>query len=189
MSLKVKLVSAIASFCLVLALVIGSVWALTTGSITIGGTVSFQAVNVYCDVSGDVENSGKVVTFSTLKWSAGSQPLEEELNTWKGRSLEFNKQGEAFTYTITIKNRSDERIIKVNLKDVATDVDSQITKSITFDGETYDAKLAEEVEIPVSATKSFVITFAIEGSLDNTISNIPYSYKLTLTDENYDPEG
>ena len=185
MGLKAKLVSTIASFCLVMALVIASVWATSSGSISIGGNVSFQAVDVYCDVSGKVENSGRNIAFSTLSWSAGVEPDESDLNTWKGRSLEFNKQGEAFTYTITITNKSDERIIKVALSDVATQASEQISQSISFDGQPYDAKLSEEVEVPISGTKSFVITFAFEGDLDASVSNIPYSYKLILTDENY----
>ena len=91
MSLKAKLIATIASVGLVVGIIITSVWAVAVGSITIGGTVSFQAVDIYCDVSGRVENSAKPQTLETLSWSAGTSPLDDAIATWKGHSLEFKE--------------------------------------------------------------------------------------------------
>lgn len=187
MTLKAKLIATIASVCLVVGIIITSVWAVSVGTITIGGTVSFQAVDIFCDVSGQIENSANAQTFETLSWSAGNKPSDEQIASWKGRSLEFNESAEPITFTITITNKSQERFISVTLKDKTKSASNKIEKSVTFDGEDFDTDAQQPTIVKVDAgqTKSFVITFTFVGSHDETVKDVPYLYELSLIDENF----
>lgn len=186
MTLKAKLVATIASICLVIGIIIASVWAVTVGSVTIGGTVSFQAVDIYCDVTGKIENTLTPQTFQPLSWSAGDAPSDEDVASWKGRSLEFDDNATPIKFTISIKNNSPERVVRVTLKDQTRSASTKIEKEVAFDGQAYDTSVAGEVEIPVGEIKEFVIAFTFSGSHDETVKDVPYLYELTLLDENYD---
>ncbi len=50
MSLKAKLISTISAFVLILTIVIVAVWAATQANVSLGGTINFQATNVYAKV-------------------------------------------------------------------------------------------------------------------------------------------
>ena len=52
MSLKMKLVSTVSAFMLVLGLLIMGVFAGPTAKINLGGSISFKATDVYADVFG-----------------------------------------------------------------------------------------------------------------------------------------
>lgn len=51
MSLKTKLISSISAFVLVLALLVVGVFALPQETFTLGGTINFQAKNVYAEIT------------------------------------------------------------------------------------------------------------------------------------------
>lgn len=182
MALKTKLITAIISFCLVLALISVGVWAVQSASVTLGGSVTFTATDVYCDVTGQIENmDGSAPTLSKLSWANGVKPNDASFATWQSNPLAFDKNGTAITFTITIKNNSSERYIKASFTDTAVATNG-LGKAIMFDGTAYTS--GSEVQIPVNQAKSFVITFSLTNGLDNSITDAPYSYSMSLVDEN-----
>ena len=54
MRLKAKLISTISAFVLILTIVIVGVWAATQANIAMGGTINFQATNVYAKISATI---------------------------------------------------------------------------------------------------------------------------------------
>ena len=184
MSLKAKIISAVVAIVFVVALIGVGVWAAETASVTLGGSVSFSATNVYCDISGEITNlKGEAPVLDTLKFDASSTegPTEGDVSTWAGNALNFKKSGQAVVYTITIKNNSTTNVIKVQLEDTAA-ATAGLTKTIAFDSNEYDS--GDLVEIPANTTKSFTITFSLT-SKDDSISNANYSFALSLTDPSY----
>lgn len=180
MRLKAKLISLIASFCLVIAIVSIGVWAAGSGTVTIGGTVSFNATDVFCDVTGSFANvQGTAPAPEKLSWSASSEPTD--FSSWKNMAINYDEDATPIVFTITIKNNSDERFIKVKLTDTA-DTTKNLTKTVKFDGQLYT--LGEEVKVLKSETKSFEITFTYSEP-DLSFSDAPWGYSLSLVDENF----
>ena len=184
MSLKAKIISAVVAIVFVVALIGVGVWAAETASVTLGGSVSFSATNVYCDISGEITNlKGGAPVLDTLKFDASSTegPTEGDVSTWAGNALNFKNSGKPVVYIITIKNNSTTNAINVQLEDTAA-ATTGINKAIKFDSANYTS--GAQVQIAAGETKSFEITFSL-ASTDDSIANANYSYALSLTDPSY----
>lgn len=119
MSLKAKLVSTISAFCLVLALMVVGVLAATTATVSLGGSLSFTAKDVYAKVTVTSEGAttnltggdGQNKTFDSTTAEDGTA------NAWKVKNLDLefaSKTGE-IVIAIKIDNLSTERAIDVDL--------------------------------------------------------------------------
>ncbi|MBO5021883.1 MAG: hypothetical protein J6C53_00170 [Clostridia bacterium] len=195
MSLKAKLISTISAMCLVIALVSVGVWAASTATVNLSGTLTFSATDVYCDVSGTFAGMKDTApSLATLKWdsksTAANTPTTGDVSTWAGNALNFKDDGTAITLTITIKNNSTERGIKVKLDDTAATT-TGLSRTVKYGAtvatatNTYtDASAQTLVKSASTSSKStlvFVITFALtDANLDKTLTNAPYAYTLTL---------
>ena len=63
MTLKTKLISSISAFVLILTMLIVGVWAASTANVTLGGTIGFQASNVYAKISATITEWTKIQLF------------------------------------------------------------------------------------------------------------------------------
>ena len=88
MSLKTKLVSTISAICMVLALLTVGVWAVSTASVTLGGSVSFTADNIHARVTGSVTGTQETISLTELNYSADSAPTTE-LDSWANKQTSF----------------------------------------------------------------------------------------------------
>ncbi len=179
MRLKTKLYSVIMAFCLMLSLLAVGVWAVNSGTVNIGGTVSFIATDIYATITGKVEGATTTPTLSTLNYSATGTPTQDELNTWS-RDLEFAKTTTpTIKWTVTIQNKS-ERVLYVSLTDNMTSI-TNVTKSMTYDGATYTSG---EKAIPAGTTKVFTMTAVVNDT--NKKASAVYDYAFDLRDANSD---
>ena len=91
MSLKAKLISSISAFVLVLTILIVSVWAVSQTQVPLGGTINFQATNVYAKVSATVSGMDENPILPTLTFSEGEgASSEEDIEKWNDLNLVFN---------------------------------------------------------------------------------------------------
>ncbi len=179
MRLKTKLYSVIMAFCLMLSLLAVGVWAVNSGTVNIGGTVSFIATDIYATITGKVEGATSTPSLSTLNYSATSTPTQTELNTWS-RDLEFAKSTTpTIKWTVTIQNKS-ERVLYVSLTDNMTSI-TNVSKSMTYDGTTYTTG---EKAIPAKTTKVFTMTAVVNDT--NKKASAVYDYAFDLRDANSD---
>ena len=189
MSLKIKLTAIIASIFIVVAIVTVGVYAATTASISIGGTVSFIARDVICVVSGNVENSASTPpNLTPLAWTLTEEPDANDMATWTGNNLAFDFSNNPIIYTITIENQSVERYIDVTLSNNLTSPSSALSASFTFENEsgTYDTfSLGQTVRVPADTTRSIKISFTYVGDR-NDDSSVDYSYNVLLVGENHE---
>lgn len=94
MSLKVKLISCISAVVLVIGLMIFGVFSVERASVNLGGTVSFEATNVYCRITGQITGAEESpVTPQELNYSANSKPTEEQLASWNN-DLNFTEDAQ-----------------------------------------------------------------------------------------------
>ncbi len=119
MSLKAKLVSTIAAFCMVICLLSVGIWAANTGTVNVGGTVSFVASDVDVSIYGVVGTEAaeaEAITTEIVTWNAASEGTLTE--DWTN-ALNFTK-GEDIVISLKVVNNSEQRSVAVTLTDDGT---------------------------------------------------------------------
>ncbi len=182
MSAKVKLISFISAFVLVLGIMIIGVLSAEQVQVNIGGSVSFNATNVYAKVSGNIsgaETGNK--TFSTLTYSAEETTGNE--SDWTNLTLEFTETPDPIVITITVENLSTQRTLTVNLENTLQGEGLDI--AVTRDSGSYTS--AANVELPVStgdgsSTTTFTVTLTV-ANLDEDLTDATFGYILNMFDE------
>jgi len=182
MSLKAKLVSTIAAFCMVICLLSVGIWAASSGTVNIGGTVSFEVTDVNVLIEGTVTGmDGAAPTLKDIDWNA-----EDGYNTdtdsdsendalvegWALGALSFKKnaQGEldSITLTIDITNRSTVNAAKATLEVIApTSGDVKVEAS-------------SAVNIQPTKTGQLTLTISTEKDANNTIDPTQITAKLVV---------
>ena len=186
MSLKVKLFSTIISVFLVIGIVVVGVFAASSGTLLISGTVQFIADDVLCTITGSIENSlTSSPVLDALVWDLEGGPSDDERQSWLGNQLTFKYDHSSVYYRITIQNNSAERYIKIKLDNI--DLSSSLSASYSFEnasGGFNDFSLSEEKLVPAGEERDVLITFSYVGNRD-VDTNMSYSYTMTLTDQNH----
>ena len=186
MSAKVKLISFISAFVLVLGIMIIGVLSAEQVQVNIGGSVSFNATNVYAKVSGDIsgaETGNK--TFSTLTYSAEETTGDE--SDWTNLALEFTETPDPIVITITVENLSTQRTLTVNLENTLQGEGLDI--AVTSESDCYTS--GTNVELPVStgdgsSTTTFTLTLTVANP-DEDLTDANFGYILNMYDENSVP--
>ena len=186
MSAKVKLISFISAFVLVLGIMIIGVLSAEQVKVNIGGSVSFNATNVYAKVSGNISGAQTGnKTFSTLTYSAEETTGDE--SDWTNLDLNFDSDATPILIEITVENLSTDRELQVSLEnDIQA---SGLNISITKDSQPYTA--GNTAMLPAStgdgsSTTTFTLTLTVANPNED-LTNVTFGYILNLFDENYTP--
>ncbi len=134
MSLKTKLISSISMFVLVLALLVVSVFALRQESFSLGGTISFEAKNVYAEITGTISGQENgPITLPKLEFSNNQTP---DTSGWAKGALVFdpNVSPIQIQIAINVKNLSNESSLFVKVEDLIGAV-TNLTKSVMVGAE------------------------------------------------------
>lgn len=108
MSLKLKLISLISAFTLVLGMLLFGVFAATNVTIQMGGSLSFIATDVYAKVTGAITGAGVGnQTLPTIEFSASNENPDQ--SGWQNLDLEFNTAGDPITIEVTVENLASDR--------------------------------------------------------------------------------
>ena len=182
MSLKTKLISSISAFVLILTVVIVAVWAASTVNVTLGGTINFQATNVYAKVSATVSGMDENPTLPTLIFSEGKDASEEpDIEKWNNLDLVFKTSGTPIEIEVTVENLSDERSLGVSIQNQIASIEN-IDISITSGGEASTSAILS----PSTGSGTSTVTFLVTVSLQNpnvSVTDAIYDILITLTDE------
>ncbi|MBO5022033.1 MAG: hypothetical protein J6C53_00935 [Clostridia bacterium] len=174
MTLKTRLVTTISMFFLVVALLITGVWAVSSANVNIGGTISFNATNIYATITGSISGATTTPTLSPLNYSAKSTPSTTEINTWKQNLTFADATIPTIKWTVTIQNKS-ERALYVTLTDNISSL-TNATKTLTFDNGSANG----EQTIPAKTTK--VYTMEIKVTDTNASASVEYNFIFDLRD-------
>ena len=176
MSTKTKLISTISVFCMVLAMLVTGVWAVSTANITLGGTVSFTADNVNAVITGSITGIQETVDIKPLTYTAKTQPEQAELNSWNN-NVSFDS-GNLITMTITVQNKSTERSLFVTVTDntTTTNINKDFSSTVNNvgSGDTYEVVAGGEIE--------YTLTLSVD-ELDYSAS-ATYALDVDLRDAN-----
>ena len=188
MSLKMKLISTISAFMLVLGLMLFGVFAATNGTILMGGNLSFTATNVYAKVTGQITGAGVGnKTFEEITFSSSNK--NPDTSDWRNLDLDFDSEGSPITIEITVENLAKDRTLSVNVQDNFASDSGVLVKEIVNDkseGEytgsnvVLSASTGEETSIT-----TFTITFSL-SSKDNSLTDVNFGYIINLYDVSHE---
>ena len=183
MTLKTKLISSISAFVLILTIVIVGVWAATQANVSLGGTVKFQATNVYAKVTGTVTGMDSNPTLQPLIFSEGKDASEgtDIIKQWENLDLVFNTSGTPIEIEVTVENLSDERSLGVSIQNQIASIEN-IDISITKENEASTSATLS----PSTGSGTSTVTFLVTVSLQNpnvSVTDAIYDILITLTDE------
>ena len=193
MSIKMKLVSCISAFILVLGIFIFGVLSAEQATVNLGGSISFEATDVYARVTGRVQNAQDNPTLETLEFSADNDNPDQ--SSWSGLQLQFDSRATNITIEVIVENLSMERELTVNLTDMIQISTDNLRKTITLEGDSYVSG-TNTAPIPVatsndSATNTSKVTFIITFDVidhNKSLPNTNFDYDINLYDESVAPE-
>ena len=181
MSLKTKLISTISAICMVLALLTVGVWAVSTASVTLGGSVSFTADNVHARITGNVTGTQETISLPNLEYDVNtdvnSTDFQSKLSSWSNNDMTFTSEN-LITMTITNENLSEERSLFVTLTDNTTT--DNVGKTIKQGASNYTSATA--VEVTAGNTTTFTMTLSVTDK--NLSASATVSYQVELRDAN-----
>ena len=164
-SRKIKLLASLTSLVLVVAVMAVGVWAASTVTVNVTGTVSFGAVdNVLATVTTDKSGQSKITV--TKDGTEGS-PLTLS-------DLVVNAQTGEYVYTITIKNDrpADDQADKAKIQAVATANSASGTNyTVTVDN-------SGAASIAPNTTGTITVTFQVTNLEIATTADVGVSIKL-----------
>ena len=177
MSLKAKLISSISMFVLVLALLVVSVFALRQESFSLGGTISFEAKNVYAEITGTISGQENgPASRPKLEFSNNKTP---DTSGWAKGALVFdpNVSPIQIKIEINVKNLSKERALYVKVEDLVSAV-ANLTKSVTVGEEN-----KEGTYVKVLPLGSLTYTISLSPTDEGESVTGEYNYLISLIDE------
>lgn len=199
MSLKAKLVSSVAAFCLVLALLVVGILAVPSATVNMGGSISFTATDVVGSIA--MKATGNATSDSLAKYTKSASfnaDTEEAQATvdWTGLKalvVERPESGDAVvTITLTINNTATDRDMYVkftSLPALASDA-----KGVTISETKYGATEAEvlasgtavkvNTAFPVGEGGTVYVVFTLTVSDFNNTANASWSANVVLSNTN-----
>ena len=183
MSLKAKLISTISAFVLILTIVIVAVWAATQANVSLGGTINFQATNVYAKVSGTVTGMDSNPTLPPLIFSVGEEASQETvIEQWNNLDLVFKTSGTPIEIEVTVENLSDERSLGVSIQNQIASIENVNISITKGEGEASTSATLS----PSTGSGTSTVTFLVTVSLQNpnvSVTDAIYDILIKLTDE------
>ncbi len=181
MSLKAKLVSAIAAFCLVLALMIVGIFAATQATINMSGSISFTTDSIYADIAYTVTGNS-----TTIKGE--SDTIDSDYTsptTWDGINLTFDSDHTSIQVVITIENRSADNAINVSATTLpgASLAGGGITTTSQYrigsGSNTNLTTSTQNLSIDGGETMTITLTFTLANQNDSYTANWDADFNLT----------
>ncbi len=200
MSLKVKLISCIAAFVLVLSMLFVSVFAAQNINLNVGGNVSFTASSVYADITGSYVGTAEHTTTAedltpihiTVDTTDGAVSMPDD---WTSVPLNFDSSASPITVTINIQNLASGRAISVSLTDNTNITGVNVAReynSETFEGNTTNKTITGggtgtfTFTLTVSNKNSDITgTFDLDLSLTSIEQGSGYTATINIVDDSY----
>lgn len=161
MSFRVKLITTVSAFVLILALLTVGVFAAQSATVNLGGTITFQAKDVQATISAATVNNATLADASSKLQQIvldADNDGTEAIATWAGLVLTFDDAGDDATITFTITNDHPEKALTVTTTQTNGTVDNA-TMTVTQTGGT---GTVENNTIAVGGSAEYTVTFHIE---------------------------
>ena len=183
MTLKMKLVSAIMAFAMVLGIFVVAVIAANSASVNMSGSLSFTADDVVAHVTGSV--SGAQETTPSLDVTYSSKATQGDEKVWEELDLNFVDHKTPIVFSFTVENLSTERSLTLTFTDNLA-ANTNIEKSVKRDNVNYTdgEKVVLDAKADGIATNktSFTLSFSVSDG-DTSFADVGFDYTLNLYDQ------
>ena len=187
MSLKMKLVSMISAFVLVIGMLLIGVFAVERVQVDMGGSITFNADDVYAHVTGSVTKAQVAPEDLDVTYSATGTTGDPTV--WESLDLEFDSYATPIVISITVENLSTERSLTVNLTDALASSVPNLGKTLQRDSNTYSSgtNITLDPNGNATDTTTFTITLSVNDK-NQSFTNAQFDYDLNLYDESVAPK-
>ena len=181
MKLKAKLVTTCAAFCLILCLTIVGVWAVTTASIPMGGSVGFTASDVDATISGSFTGISGSQDLTTLKLDASTTAVTDVAGygTWQEWELNFANKTDDIVLTITVTNKNTERAINATFKNSSSSL-KNITVSLAGGDAAGSGSYTSGSKVTIQPGQSVVFKVTLDVTDANDSASATLAFELQL---------
>lgn len=186
MTTKAKLVSTIAAFCLVLALMVVGVLAATSATVNLGGTISFTAQDVVATVTAKSTGAATDMTTDTYTKTFNASTAEDDVANvadWDDISLQFANKTTDIVITVTITNNAqDGRVMSVTptLPTVTESANVSISGTYTANEDTDVAMTTKAINLDPSESAVFKITLHIIDQNQSVVNTTTWGVDFAL---------
>lgn len=182
MSLKIKLVSLVSMFILVVIFLFVGVFALPQSEITLGGSINFEASGIKAKITGSIsglKEGERILNDLYFPESLNESGTGNQLNSWQNLVLDFKTMDnyQPITIDVTIQNLGEENLY-VLAEELAGKIDN-IYKNI----KTNEFSDASGLNIELLPTNSitYTISFSI-SELSNRVVDAAFNYVFHLSE-------
>ncbi len=185
-----KLTSLIASFTLVVGLMLMGVFAVNQATVNMGGSINFTATDVYARVTGKIENAqGEYADkeLPPLEFSAENGTPDQ--SEWSGLNLLFDDDATPIVITVKVENLAKDRKLTASLTD-NTAINENLVKDLKQDGVTYTSGTTKDLDASTgdgTSTTTYVVTFSIADH-NKSLPQMDFELDISLYDESETPE-
>ena len=191
MSLKLKLITSISAFFLVLALLITGVFAARNLSFSFGGTINFEGVNGNIDalITAEVTGTATPVTLDPISIEQGDTEVTVP-DSWQNLDLTFNENVENIVLSFTVTNRREDRGLLCTLyaKGIIIDGSGTLVSDEPFYGEfsgttmgTVGEYIFGDFRLASGENKTFGFSLIINDKF-SPIDNTNIDFKFSFSD-------
>ena len=192
MSLKLKLITSISAFFLVLALLITGVFAARNLSFSFGGTINFEGVNGNIDalITAEVTGTATPVTLDPISIEQGDTEVTVP-DSWQNLDLTFNENVENIVLSFTVTNRREDRELSCSffVKGIIINKSGALVSDEPFYGEfsgiTVTGAVGEytfgDLRLASGENKTFSFSLIINDKF-SPIDNTNIDFKFSFSD-------
>jgi len=158
--------------------VLGVAIAINTAKVDIGGKVTFQATDVYADITGTITGTKTTNNLEDIHLDASTTSFTSP-SSWKNLVFDFVQDTNNIVFTITVTNKSAERSLWVDFEDTISATNVKITRKVA----NTEVSAFSVTEVTASSSKAFEISMQVEN-LNKSVSG---DFNLALKLSNDEP--
>ena len=187
MSLKIKLITSISAFFLVLALLVTGVFAARNLEFSFGGTINFEGVNGNVDalITAEVTGTATPVTLDDISIEQGDTEVTVP-ESWK--NIDFTVLNEVnfasgIIFSITIQNRREDRNLVVDLSVLGLDTNEDDPEGNVYGGFNDGFNLSNSEQVTIQPNQSSKINCLINPKSNFiSVNNVDVSFTISFQD-------
>ena len=159
--------------------VLGVAIAINSARVDIGGKVTFQATDVYADITGAITGTKTTNTLEDIHLDASTTSFTSP-SSWKNLVFDFVQDTNNIVFTINVTNKSAERSLWVDFDDTISALNTIVIRKVAGT----EVGAFKKTEVLASETKKFEIIMQV-ASLNKSVSG---DFNLNLKLSNDEPE-
>ena len=154
--------------------VLGVAIAINSAKVDIGGKVTFQATDVYADITGAITGTKTTNTLEDIHLDASTTSFTSP-SSWKNLVFDFIKDTNNIVFTINVTNKSSERSLWVDFEDSISTTNVKITREVA----NTEVSAFSTTEVTALSSKAFEISMQVENLNKSASGDFTLALKLS----------